>query len=177
MIAFSCKISLLNEFIEIKSFISTNNMKNAIIFWMCAAVLCIAGLTSCSDSDDEDVIFVKDYNNYKSAIVGTWYLASRSSGWGGITDYHEGEIMVTFTNKGQVKVVNNREDQRPIPTSTFTYSFKKRKNSIFFPVKPSVVITFNNSSLYYSIDFDQGVLYLSAEAYDAGGYALKKVSK
>jgi hypothetical protein len=84
--------------------------------------------------------------------------------------------MVTFTNKGQVKVVNNREDQRPIPTSTFTYSFKKIDKSIFTG-KPSVVITFNNSSLYYSIDFDQGVLYLSAEAYDAGGYTLKKVSK
>lgn len=151
-------------------------MKQTIILWMCAAVLSVAGLTSCSDSDDEDVIFVKDYNNYKSAIVGTWYLASRSSGWGGITDYHEGEIMVTFTNKGKVKVVNHREDQRPIPTSTFTYSFKKIDKSIFTG-EPSVVITFNNSSLYYSIDFDQGVLYLSAEAYDAGGYALKKVSK
>ena len=151
-------------------------MKQTIIFWMCAAFMSVAGLTSCSDSDDEDVIFVKDYNNYKSAIVGTWYLTSSSSGWGGLTDYNVGEIMVTFTNKGQVKVVNNREDQRPIPTSTFTYSFKKIDKSIFTG-KPSVVITFNNSSLYYSIDFDQGVLYLSAEAYDAGGYTLKKVSK
>ena len=151
-------------------------MKQTIIFWMCAAVMSVAGLTSCSDSDDEDVIFVKDYNNYKSAIVGTWYLASHSSGWGGITDYNVGEIMVTFTNKGQVKVVNNREDQRPIPTSTFTYSFKKINNSIFTG-EPSVVITFNNSSLYYYINFDQGVLYISAEAYDGDGYALKKVSK
>lgn len=151
-------------------------MKQTIIFWMCAAVLCVAGLTSCSDSDDEDVIFVKDYNNYKSAIVGTWYLASRSSGWGGRTDYNAGEILVTFTKKGEVKVINNREDQRPIPTSTFTYSFKKINNSIFTG-EPSVVITFNNSSLYYYINFDQGVLYISAEAYDGDGYALKKVSK
>ena len=151
-------------------------MKQTIIFWMCAAVMSVAGLTSCSDSDDEDVIFVKDYNNYKNAIVGTWYLASQSSGWGGITDYNEGEIMVTFTNKGKVKVVNHREDQRPIPTSTFTYSFKKIEKSIFTG-EPSVVISFDDSSFYYSIDFDQGVLYFSAEAYDGGGYTLKKASK
>ena len=172
MIAFSCKISLLNEFIEIKSFISTNNMKKAIIFWMCTAVLTITGLTSCSDSDD-DVILVKDYNNYKSAIVGTWYLTSHSSGWGGKTDYNAGEILVTFTKKGEVKVVNNREDQSPIPTSTFTYSFKKIERSIFTG-QPGTVIYFNDSSFYYSINFDEGVLYLSAEVYDGGGYALKK---
>lgn len=75
-----------------------------------------------------------------------------------------------------VKVVNHREDQRPIPTSTFTYSFKKIEKSIFTG-EPSVVISFDDSSFYYSIDFDQGVLYFSAEVYDGGGYTLKKASK
>ena len=149
-------------------------MKKTIIFWMCAAVLSVVGLTSCSDSDDDDVVLVKDYNNYKNAIVGTWYLASHSSGWGGRTEYNIGEIMVTFTYKGEVKVINNRKDQSPIPTSTFTYSFKKRDNSIF-RVIPSVVITFNNSSMEYSIDFGQDVLYIFAEAYDGDGYVLKRI--
>ena len=146
-------------------------MKKCMIFWMFAAVLAMTGLTSCSDDDD---LSVKDYN-YKSVIVGTWYLASHSSGWGGITDYNVGEIIVTFTKKGEVKVVNNREDQRPIPTSTFTYSFKKIKRSIFTG-EPATVITFNDSSFYYYINFDNGVLYISAEVYDGDGYALKKMS-
>ena len=149
-------------------------MKKSIIFWMLAAVLAMTGLTGCSDNDDD--FYVKDYNNYKSAIVGTWYLSSHSSGWGGITDYNKGEIIVTFTNKGEVKVINNREDQRPIPTSTFPYSFKKIERSIFTG-EPSTVIYFNDSSFYYSIIFEKGVLYISEEVYDGDGYALKKLSK
>lgn len=151
-------------------------MKQTIIFWICAAVLSVAGLTSCSDSDDDDVILVEDYNNYKRAIVGTWYLASHSSGWGGRTDYNEGEILVTFTQNGEVKVVNRREDQRPIPTSTFTYSIKKNDKSIFTG-EPSIAICFNDSSFYYSIDFDKGVLYISAEAYDGDGYEFRKINR
>ena len=147
-------------------------MRKSMIFWMFAAVLTITGLTSCSDDDD---FYEKDYNNYKSAIVGTWYLVYHYSGWGGITDYNVGEITVTFTKKGEVKVVNKREDQRPIPTSTFPYSFKKIERSIFTG-EPATVITFNDSSLYYSINFDNGVLYISSEAYDGYGYALKKMS-
>ena len=150
-------------------------MKKSMIFWMFAAVLAMTGLTGCSDSDDDD-FYVKDYKNYRSVIVGTWYLASHSSGWGGITDYNVGEIIVTFTKKGEVKVVNNREDQRPIPTSTFTYSFKKIERSIFTG-EPATVIIFNDSSFYYYINFDNGVLYISAEVYDGDGYALKKLSK
>ncbi|MBR5037984.1 MAG: hypothetical protein IKX65_04600 [Prevotella sp.] len=145
-------------------------MKKSMIFWMFAAVLAMTGLTSCSDDDD---FYEKDYN-YKSAIVGTWYLASHSSGWGGITDYNVGQIVVTFTKKGEVKVVNNGIS--PATTSTYTYSFKKIERSIFTG-EPATVITFNDSSFYFYINFDNGVLYISAEVYDGDGYALKKMPK
>ena len=143
-------------------------MKKSMIFWMFAAVLTITGLTSCSDDDD---FYEKDYN-YKSAIVGTWYLVYHSSGWGGITDYNVGEIIVTFTNKGEVKVVNNGIS--PVSTSTYTYSFHKIPKSIFTGIS-ATVITFNDSSSYYYINFSNGVLYISEEAYDGSHYALKRM--
>ena len=137
-------------------------MKKSVYFWLCALVLTMAGLSGCSNDDDK----FKD-------VVGTWYLVSYGNGWGGIKTYDEGEITVTFTSDGVVRIVNTREDQQPLPTGTRNYSFKKIGQSIYTgESKPG--ITFDGNFVY-SYDVFEGRLYIPAEAYDGPGYGLKRV--
>lgn len=129
---------------------------------MMSVLLSLGMLCACSSDDD----------NFKD-IFGTWYLVSYGNGWGGIRTYDEGEITVTFTSDGVVRIVNTREDQLPLPTGTRTYSFKKIGKSIYTgESKPG--ITFDGNFVY-SYDVVEGMLHISAEAYDGPGYGLKRV--
>ena len=139
------------------------SMKKNVYLWLCALVLTIAGLSSCSDDDS--------FND----IIGTWYLVSYNDGWGNIKKYNDNEIIVTFTRDGKVNIVNNREDQRPLPTGTRTYSFKEVAESIYTHERSSG-ITFDGSFIYSYYILD-GMLHISAEAYDGPGYGLRKVTK
>ena len=126
-------------------------------------LLSLGMLCACSSDDD--------FND----IIGTWYLVSYNDGWGNIKKYNDNEIIVTFTRNGKVNIVNNREDQRPLPTGTRTYSFKEVEESIYtHERRPG--ITFDGSFIYsyYIVD---GMLHISAEAYDGPGYGLRKVAK
>ena len=130
---------------------------------MMSVLLSLGMLCACSSDDD--------FND----IIGTWYLVSYSDGWGNIKKYNDNEIIVTFTRNGKVNIVNNREDQRPLPTGTRTYSFKEVEKSIYtHERRPG--ITFDGSFIYsyYIVD---GMLHISAEAYDGPGYGLRKVAK
>ena len=138
-------------------------------------LMLVISMCSCGSDDDD---YVGGFSGNSKVFWGTWYLMSYSNGWEGITEFKAGEIIVTFTNKGEVQVINKREDQRPIPTSTFTYSLIDIEKSIFTG-KPGKAISFNNNpyGLFYSYSFsDDGTLYISAEAYDGSGYALKKLN-
>lgn len=131
---------------------------------MIMGVLLSLGMLCACSSDD-------DFND----IIGTWYLVSYNDGWGNIKKYNDNEIIVTFTRNGKVNIVNNREDQRPLPTGTRTYSFKEVEESIYtHERRPG--ITFDGSFIYsyYIVD---GMLHISAEAYDGPGYGLRKVAK
>ncbi|MBQ8948621.1 MAG: hypothetical protein IJV25_05025 [Prevotella sp.] len=135
-------------------------MKKSIFLWLITLVLMITGLSSCSNDDGF------------SDIIGTWYLVSYNNGWGDISTFDEGEITVTFTSDGVVRIVNNREDQSPLPTGTRTYSFKEVGQSIYTgESKPG--ITFDGY-LVYSFDVFEETLHISAEAYDGPGYGFKK---
>lgn len=131
---------------------------------MIMGVLLSLGMLCACSSDD-------DFND----IIGTWYLVSYNDGWGNIKKYNDNEIIVTFTRNGKVNIVNNREDQRPLPTGTRTYSFKEVEESIYTHEKRPG-ITFDGSFIYsyYIVD---GMLHISAEAYDGPGYGLRKVAK
>lgn len=125
--------------------------------------------------------YVKTFSgNNKEDLIGTWHLLSSMGGWSPRVDYSPGEITVTFTRNGEMKVVNKREGQQPFPTATYKYSFVEIEKSIFTG-KPETVLSIDNGSPYsvcYSFSFDneQGVLYLSQEAYDGMGYSLKKLA-
>ena len=131
---------------------------------MIMGILLSLGMLCACSSDD-------DFND----IIGTWYLVSYNDGWGNIKKYNDNEIIVTFTRYGKVNIVNNREDQRPLPTGTRTYSFKEVEESIYTQERRPG-ITFDGSFIYsyYIVD---GMLHISAEAYDGPGYGLRKVAK
>ena len=124
------------------------------------------------NSDEYD--YVQEFSsNDKENFVGTWHMMSYSNGWTGTQEYKAGEITVTFTKKGKVKVVNRRDDQSPISTSTFSYSFVDVEKSIYTG-EPGRCISFGSLSSY-SYSFDKGYLYLSQEAYDGMSYTLQKL--
>ena len=66
-------------------------MKKSLILWICAAIMLVVGMSSCSSDD----------NNRYNELVGTWYLVGYNDGWGGIEEYNEGEITVTFNRNGK----------------------------------------------------------------------------
>lgn len=142
-------------------------MKKKSLLWLSAFLLMLAG---CSSDD-----YVQEFgSNDKENFIGTWHMKSYSSGWGGTQEYDAGEITVTFTKKGKVKVVNKREDQSPIPTNTYSYTFVDIERSIFTgEPRTCISISFVHSPFSYS--FDKGFLYLSQEAYDGFDYSLQKV--
>lgn len=145
-------------------------MKKKSLLWLSAFLLMVAG---CS-GDDYD--YVQEFSsNDKENFIGTWHMMSYSSGWGGSHKCDAGEITVTFTKKGKVKVVNKREDQSPIPTNTYSYSFVDVERSIITgEPRTCISISFGFGSPY-SYSFDNGVLYLSQEAYDGSSYSLQKL--
>ena len=89
-------------------------MKSKVFLWVSMLLLCLTCLSSCSEDEDD---------NYadKSEIIGTWYLIGASDGWGGYKQYNEGEIIIIFSQNGEMSVINTREDQRPIATGTRPY--------------------------------------------------------
>ena len=136
--------------------------KNYLLLGLLVGLILFA-MMACS-SDDVD---------YKiNELVGTWNLVGYNNGWGQIDEFNEGEILVTFTRDGQVKIVNNRADQRPLPTSTLTYTLSMVESSIYNHEK-SPGISFDGG-LLYSYGFIDGKLHLSAEVFDGPGYSLKK---
>ena len=151
-------------------------MKKSFIFWMGVALMLAVSMSGCSSDDDSVGGFG---NNDKENFIGTWHLLSSMGGWSPKVEYSPGEITVTFTRNGEMKVINNRESQHPFPTATYKYSFVDIENSICSG-KPETVLSIDNGAPFanlYSFNFDkeQGMLYLSQEAFDGMGYSLKKL--
>ena len=148
-------------------------MKKKSLLWISALLLMLAGLSSCSKDDDYSYVQVFSNNNDKENLIGTWHILHYSNGWGMKEDYEAGEVTVTFTKNGEMQVFNKREDQRPFPTGTSTYSFVDIERSIFTG-EPRTCISFG-FLFTYSYTFDKGFLYLSQEAFDGAGYSLRKL--
>ena len=142
--------------------LKSTKMKKKSLLWLSALLLMLAGCNG------------DDYSNDKDNFIGTWHMMSYSSGWGGSRKYDAGEITVTFTQKGKVKVVNKREDQSPIPTNTYSYTFVDIERSIITG-EPRTCIRISFGHCPFSYSFDKGFLYLSEEAYDGFDYSLQKV--
>ena len=158
-------------------------MKKKNLFWVGMLLLMLAGASSCNKDDDyNSVLELSDYNNVqefndnnKENFIGTWHVLHHSSGWGINDDYDSGEVTVTFTKNGEMIVDNKRDDQRPFPTGTLTYTFVDIEQSIFTG-EPRTCIYLNFLSVSaYSYTFDKGFLYLSQEAYDGDGYTFQKL--
>ena len=143
------------------------------LLWMTMFLLILVGLCNCSKDDDYSYVMDFSNNNDKENLIGTWHILQYYSGWGGSEEYEAGEITVTFTKNGEMKVVNKREDQRPFPTGTWRYSFVDIEKSIFTG-ESRTCISFGYFFIY-SYTFDKGFLYLSQEAYDGDGYTFQKL--
>ena len=156
-------IILLNQTVE--------NMKSKVFLWVSMLLLCLTCLSSCSEDEDDNYA-----DNYKgqSGIVGTWYLIGASDGWGGYKQYNEGEIIIIFSQNGEMSVINTRDDQRPIATGTHPYYLTDVEKSIYTHEPRQGV---NWGSLTYSLTFEDGKLGLNPEAFDAPGYTLKRTTK
>ena len=141
------------------------NMRTKTFLWMSLLLFSLACLNNCSEDDDDNIVV-------KSEIIGTWYLVGASDGWGHYKEYNEGEITITFTPNGEMQIVNTREDQQPIATGTRQYHFTDIEESIYNH-EPKRGISWG--FLPYSYVFRDGKLELNAEAYDAPGYALKRI--
>lgn len=148
-------------------------MKKNSLLWTSALLLMLVGLCNCSKDDDYSYVTEFSNNNDKENLIGTWHILQYYSGWGGSEEYEAGEITVTFTKNGEMRVVNKREDQRPFSTGTWTYSFVDIERSIS-TIESRTCISFGYFFIY-SYTFDKGFLYLSQEAYDGDGYTFQKL--
>ena len=152
-------IILLNQTVE--------NMKSKVFLWVSMLLLSLTCLNSCSEDEDD---------NYadQSGIIGTWYLIGASDGWGGYNQYNEGEVIIIFSQNGEMSVINTRDDQLPIATGTRPYYLTDVEKSIYTHEPRQGV---NWGSLTYSLTFENGKLGLNPEAFDAPGYTLKRTTK
>ena len=142
-------------------------MRTKAFLLMSLLLLSLTCLSSCSNDDD-------DNNEGKSEIIGTWYLIGASDGWGGYNQYNEGEIIIIFSQNGEMSVINTRDDQRPIATGTHPYYLTDVEKSIYTHEPRQGV---NWGSLTYSLTFENGKLGLNPEAFDAPGYTLKRTKR
>ena len=140
-------------------------MKRNGLLWLCAVLMLVVGMSSCSSDDD---IYRKD-------MIGTWQLVHSYGGWSPRVDYDPGEVTFTFTADGEVKIVNKRNGYSPFPTGIYDYSFVKIERSIFTGEPETVLLIDCFPDRHYSFNYEDGLLYLSLQAYDGDGYALKKV--
>ena len=145
-------------------------MKNKVL-WICA-LLMIIGISSCSNDDG-----VVSSDNDGKNIIGTWLLVSSSGGWAPEVEYEPGEITLTFTGDGKVKVDNRREGYYPFTPGIYNYSFEQIERSIFSGEPETVLLIEGSSSLsnYYSLTYEKDLLHLSEQAYDGMCYTLKKI--
>ena len=134
------------------------------------------------NTNQDDNNFLKTFSgNNQEDLIGSWHLLSSMGGWSPKVEYSPGDITVTFTRNGEMQVVNKREGQQPLQTTNYKYSFVEIEKSIFTG-KPTTVLSIDNggpSAELYSFSFDneEGMLYLSQEAYDGMGYSLKKLAQ
>ena len=146
---------------------TVKNMKSKVFLWVSMLLFSFTCLSSCSEDEDD---------NYadKSEIIGTWYLIGASDGWGGYKQYNEGEVIIIFSQNGEMSVINTRDDQLPIATGTRPYYLTDVEKSIYTNEPRQGV---NWGVITYSYIFKDGKLELDAEAFDAPGYTLKRTTK
>lgn len=136
------------------------------------------GLGSCS-SDDDDYVDVLSDSNIQKDIVGTWHLVFYGNGWGSKEEYNPGEVTITFTKDGEMKVISHRKENNPFPfqTGTYQYTFVEYEHSIFSEGLTTSLVIGTGSYLdgYYHYSFEEGMLYLSLEAFDGPRFTLRKL--
>ena len=123
-----------------------------------------------ADKNNDDSNFT--FDNYREDIIGTWQLVCSSGGWTPRVNYEPGEITLTFKGNGEVEVVNKRENSGTFPSGTYDYSFVTIERSIFTG-EPETVMLLDLG--YYSFNYEDGLLHLSEQAYDGGGFTIKKI--
>ena len=150
-------------------------MKKKRVLLLSVLLLTLAGCSNDDESELDGYNYVQEFRdeNSKDNFIGTWHVLHHGNGWGLSEEYEAGEVTVTFTKNGEMQVFNKREDQRPFPTGTSTYSFVDIERSIFTG-EPRTCISFG-FLFTYSYTFDKGFLYLSQEAFDGAGYSLRKL--
>ena len=152
-------------------------MKKSFLLFV-GALLMTIGMSSCSSSSSDDYDYVGEFDgNEKENFIGTWHVVKCWNGWGDNVEFNSGEITVTFTKDGEMIVQNNRGEDYPFNTGEYNYSFKEFDRSIFAEGSITAFVISRGDLIdsYYFYRFDEGMLYLSMEAFDGPTFALKKL--
>ena len=157
-------------------------MKKNCILWMFAMLMLAVGMSSCSSDNDEIESFDDNpsediYSNDSiNSVIGTWQLLNYSGGFSGQNvDVNPGEITLTFTKDGIVKVLNKGKETFLFPTGTFNYYFRTIDRSIFTGEKDTALYIDGGNIHLLHFTYGEGMLYLAEECFDGFCYALRKI--
>ena len=148
-------------------------MRKALLLRLIAIMMAMGALCGCGDNDSD-----RPLGGVRKELIGTWCITSAFSGWGGMTEYEAGDVTVTFTGNGEARSVNRRDDQRPVTTGTRSYELIIIESSIFTH-EPVTAIVFSGpewTSQPFTLNFVEGSLHLSQEAFDGIGYTLRRTA-
>ena len=142
-------------------------MKKSILLWMSAMLMLSVGMMSCSEDEALD-------ENHKN-IIGEWQLLNYRGGFSPINvDLEPGEVMVTFTKDGVVRV-NGKEGNYGFPLLTGTYNYSFEEKTPYKAKESTTVLVISSSINDYYFHFEDGMLLLSDGVYDGFEYKFKKV--
>ena len=156
-------------------------MKKNSLFWICALLLMIAGLSSCS-SDDQDSV----YESNPTILNGSWDMVGASYGFSGVEEYQSGEITVTFDEARKTMNVENKKKINFLASGSYPYKTTTVKKQIYTYQEEDVEVlelnvqysdeVFGDQEIRYTYGFHNGMLYLDrGMASDGPGYWFKKL--
>lgn len=135
------------------------------IFALSLLIMAAFAFNACS-SDDDDA-------NEATNILGRWNMLSYGGGWSPIIKLQPGDVIVTFLADGYFKVECKPgvKPAFPFTEGKHTYQFTKLERSIFGDHCSNWMLIDGDDIELYAIDFYDGILSLSQEAYDGNGFS------
>ena len=149
-------------------------MKKNYYLWLCALVLTIAGLSSCSNDDDFS----------SNDLIGAWVMVRATYGMLGDQEFQPGEVVIIFDGK-QLIVQNNKEGAHFLKSGEYPYTTLTEQSRImtyeWVDVTNQVIVInlydeeWGNMENKYTYRFYDGMLVLDGGiATDGPGYFFRK---
>ena len=156
-------------------------MRKNVYLWLCALVLTMAGLSSCSSDDDSSLNGLT--GTWDNELLGAWEMVSATYGFGGDQEFQAGEVVVIFDYKQLI--VTNKDVTSFLKSGKYPYTTLTELSRIltnqWVDVKNKVVIIKNsdevwgNRELKYTYWFRDGMLVLDGGiACDGPGFFFRK---